>query len=177
MFKKLLPAIILFVLTIGSLAIHSVAQQSPQPSTQDPVRLPELSLAIHHMTVSVEDVEAASQWYSEKLGFTETKRVVVDNGNVRIAWMEIPGFRVDLAQVQGSLRPEEQNAVPPQHMLSQGWRHLAFAVDDVDRVYEILSDRGVGFISPPATYDPPGIRIVYFKDIDGNILELYNDVR
>ncbi|MBD1998575.1 VOC family protein [Leptolyngbya sp. FACHB-541] len=174
--KKLLPAITLSVLAISSLEIHSVAQQSQQRSTQDPARSPELSLAIHHMTISVADVEAASQWYSEKLGFTETRRVVLDNGNVQIAWMEIPGFRVDLAQVQGSVRPEEQNAVPPQHMLSQGWRHLAFAVDDVDRVYEILSDRGVEFISPPATYDPPGIRIVYFKDIDGNILELYNDL-
>ncbi|MBD2054464.1 VOC family protein, partial [Oculatella sp. FACHB-28] len=60
---------------------------------------------------------------------------------------------------------------------SQGWRHLAFAVDDVDRAYETLSDRGVEFISPPVTYDPLGIRIVYFKDIDGNILELYNDFR
>ncbi|MBD2463629.1 VOC family protein [Oscillatoria sp. FACHB-1407] len=172
--KKLLSAIALSALAIGSLAIHSVAQQSQQPSIQDSTRSP-VSLEIHHMTVSVADVEAASQWYSEKLGFTETKRVVLDNGNVQIAWMEIPGFRIDLAQVQGSGRPEEQNALPPQHMLSQGWRHLAFAVDDVDRAYEALSDRGVEFISPPATYDPPGIRIVYFKDIDGNILELYSD--
>ncbi len=181
MFKKFLPAITLPVLVIGSFAMYGAAQQtSQQQLAQNSAPLTtqrELPLQIHHMTVSVADVNAASKWYSEKLGFTETRRVVLDNGNVQIAWMEVPGFRIDLAQVRDSIRPKEQNAVPPQHMLSQGWRHLAFTVNDVDQAYEILRARGVEFISPPTTYEPPGIRIVYFKDMDGNILELYKDIQ
>ncbi|MBD2104972.1 VOC family protein [Leptolyngbya sp. FACHB-261] len=179
MLRKLWPAITLSVLMIGFLAMYSAAQQTPRQPAQNaaPLAQRQLPLQIHHMTVSVADVNTASKWYSEKLGFNETQRVVLDNGNVQIAWMEIPGFRIDLAQVKRSIRPEEQNVLPPQHMLSQGWRHLAFAVDDVDQAYEILRARGVEFVSPPATYNPPGIRIVYFRDIDGNILELYKDIQ
>lgn len=124
------------------------------------------------MTISVKDVNAAAKWYTQKLGFTESRRVKLDGGKIEIAWMIIPGFRIDLAQVRGSVRIKEQKEIP-----LQGWRHLAFEVDDVDKAYALLKARGVEFGGQPVNYAPPGIRIVYFKDLEGNILELYKDIR
>lgn len=137
---------------------------------------PTPQLAFHHVTVSVENVDATAQWYVEKLGFTLERQFTLNNGEVEIAWLRVPGMRLDLAQVKGSQRSAEQRTVPPEHMLVQGWRHVVLTVDDIDEAYQTLTARGVEFIQEPRNYNPPGIRIAYFKDPEGNILELYSDL-
>ncbi|BAY41913.1 hypothetical protein NIES2111_63090 (plasmid) [Nostoc sp. NIES-2111] len=58
---------------------------------------------------------------------------------------------------------------------NQGWRHLAFEVEDVDSTYQQLRSQVVQFITEPFTYHPPGYRVVFFRDPERNILELYQE--
>jgi catechol 2,3-dioxygenase-like lactoylglutathione lyase family enzyme len=57
-----------------------------------------------------------------------------------------------------------------------GYRHIAFIVDDLDKSFEILKGNGVEFFSEPITVSEPesvkGFRFVYFRDPEGNIIEL-----
>jgi catechol 2,3-dioxygenase-like lactoylglutathione lyase family enzyme len=55
-----------------------------------------------------------------------------------------------------------------------GWNHLAWEVEDVDETYSELSARGVHFSVPPEDFPPeaPTMRIAFFQDPDGNLLEL-----
>jgi lactoylglutathione lyase len=57
-----------------------------------------------------------------------------------------------------------------------GPRHLVFTVANVDEAYAHLSKRGVDCLDPPASFDPPGIRIAYFRDPEGNVLGVYQDL-
>jgi predicted enzyme related to lactoylglutathione lyase len=52
---------------------------------------------------------------------------------------------------------------------------LEFRVDDVDHEYERLCEMGVPVVKPPATY-PWGRRSAWFRDPDGNIINLYATV-
>jgi catechol 2,3-dioxygenase-like lactoylglutathione lyase family enzyme len=55
-----------------------------------------------------------------------------------------------------------------------GWNHLAWEVEDLDQAYADLSARGVTFHVPPEDFPPenPSLRIAFFTDPDGNVLEL-----
>jgi catechol 2,3-dioxygenase-like lactoylglutathione lyase family enzyme len=55
-----------------------------------------------------------------------------------------------------------------------GWNHLAWEVEDLDQAYAELTARGVSFHVPPEDFPPenPSMRIAFFTDPDGNILEL-----
>ena len=55
-----------------------------------------------------------------------------------------------------------------------GWRHLALEVADLDAAYGELAAKGVPFHEAPRDFPPqaPKVRIAFFRDPDGNELEL-----
>jgi catechol 2,3-dioxygenase-like lactoylglutathione lyase family enzyme len=55
-----------------------------------------------------------------------------------------------------------------------GWDHLALEVEDIDAAYAELSAAGIPFHVPPEDFpeEAPSVRIAFFKDPDGNVLEL-----
>lgn len=58
---------------------------------------------------------------------------------------------------------------------------ICFQVPDIDAAYETLIQKGVEFISPPQYFDftPDGFsksKAVYFKDPDGIVLELLEEL-
>lgn len=53
-----------------------------------------------------------------------------------------------------------------------GIRHLAFAVDDIEKVVEVLKNRGVKFLGPVRSWEKTGKKLVYFYGPDQILLEL-----
>ena len=57
-----------------------------------------------------------------------------------------------------------------------GYRHLAFTVSDIDQACRVLREYEIDLFSDPVTVSRPvnaaGIRFVYFRDPEGNIIEL-----
>jgi catechol 2,3-dioxygenase-like lactoylglutathione lyase family enzyme len=66
---------------------------------------------------------------------------------------------------------EDENT---QQGITGGWNHLAWEVADLDQTYAELTARGVSFHVPPENFPPenPSMRIAFFTDPDGNVLEL-----
>ncbi len=133
-----------------------------------------LGLKIHHAAISVRNADSLSKWYSEKLGFKELRRY--NRPGRVVIWMGIDGFRIDLLQVEGSNRPEIQSAPAPQHLQTQGLRHIVFEPADFEKAYQALKSRGVAFFGEININKNAGIETIYFKDPEGNILELYKDL-
>lgn len=130
-----------------------------------------LELRAHHVAASVGNLDRAIKWYHEKLGFKLILRQKLGNDG-EIAWLTIPGFRIDLIQRKGSHPPPR----PGDHMLIQSWGHLVFAVDDVDRAWAILKARGVYLPEPVSTNEALHIKTSHFPDSEGNWLEIYQDI-
>jgi glyoxylase I family protein len=96
-------------------------------------------------------------WYVEKLDF-------------RINFMYDGNYFVRAAD--GSMLeiiPSEGERAP-QKMKDPGIRHLAIDVDDFDAAHAELRKRGVQFLGEP--FVNQGNRLVFFSDVDGNILHL-----
>jgi catechol 2,3-dioxygenase-like lactoylglutathione lyase family enzyme len=132
-----------------------------------------LGLKIHHATISVRNADSLSNWYVNTLGFKILKTFTNDERHLVL--VGIPGFRIDLLQKKNSSRPAFQNQPAPNHMLSQGIRHLVFEPENFDQAYDYLKEKGVIFFGEKPEIKTGSNQTIYFKDPEGNILELIKE--
>ena len=60
----------------------------------------------------------------------------------------------------------------PYDAVSQDKIALIFEVADVDAYHRQLQEKGVEFVKEPLDYKSWGIRAAYFRDPDGNLIEI-----
>jgi catechol 2,3-dioxygenase-like lactoylglutathione lyase family enzyme len=140
--------------------------------------------ALHHVGVTVADLERGIDFYHGVLGleFVNEPSPVFDNPSLGPA-VGVPGAalrQVSLALgdsifelLEYSRPPSPVEAPLPQNAL--GAQHVAFHVDDVHAKKAELEAKGVVFFSDVNAVDEgvlAGWRWVYFADPDGNALEL-----
>jgi glyoxylase I family protein len=121
---------------------------------------------IHHVAVICSDYARSKRFYTEVLGLA----VIDENWRAgRGSWkldLAIPGG----GQIELFSFPEPP--ARPSTPEAAGLRHLAFAVEDLDGMVELLEDAGVEV--EDVREDPfTGARFTFFKDPDGLPLELY----
>jgi catechol 2,3-dioxygenase-like lactoylglutathione lyase family enzyme len=116
-----------------------------------------------HVAVMTTDVERAAAFWQEMLGFKETLRLETTHSGT-IIFVAANGTQVELFG-GGKLRET------PAGEREVGYPHLALDVDDVDAEYERLKSLGVEFDMPPTDAEA-GIRLAFFRDPDGNRLEI-----
>ena len=63
-----------------------------------------------------------------------------------------------------------ETAPPKPQIRDAGLRHIAFLVDDLDTAYTEF--RAVGIQFEPAPVVLPGMRLFFFRDVEGNYLHL-----
>ena len=123
-------------------------------------------LRIHHAAIICSDYARSRRFYTEVLGL----RVVAEHlREARQSW------KLDLALPDGSqveLFSFPSPPVRPSRPEAQGLRHLAFAVEDVDRCKADLEAQGV-VVEDVRVDEYTGRRFVFFADPDGLPLELY----
>ena len=130
---------------------------------------------IHHVGITVSDMERALGFYRDLLGL----RVLADTRLTR------PEIATLLGTDEIDVRIVEllQYSAPPGHHLDYtsrdpGSAHVAFAVDDLDRIQEGIEATGGSVISHDVVKaaDTEGIfaraRLLYVRDPEGMILEL-----
>jgi catechol 2,3-dioxygenase-like lactoylglutathione lyase family enzyme len=142
--------------------------------------------AVHHVGLTVSDIERSIHFYRDVLGMTLVgRRPLVDADYVgqqtgyegvqlSVASFQVsPGSRPSLEVVQ-YLNHTGQAA--DQATNRPGNSHLCFVVDDFDACYRRLQAHGVRFKSDPVTITAgpnQGGVVIYFFDPDGHPLELF----
>ncbi len=112
---------------------------------------------LEHTAIATPHPEKLAQWYVDHLGFVIN---FVYDGNyfVRAA----NGSMLEIIPSEGDRTPQK--------MKTPGIRHLAVEVDDFDAGHDKLKQLGVEFLGAP--FENQGNRLVFFADLDGNILHL-----
>jgi catechol 2,3-dioxygenase-like lactoylglutathione lyase family enzyme len=87
----------------------------------------------------------------------------------RLQFGDRDGARLNLDDIRINLRvPHEHEAGDPHSSL--GYHHIGLAVDDLDRAYARLSEKGYEFTTPPK--DSPHGRISFFQGPEGIVVEM-----
>ncbi|MGA2410614.1 MAG: VOC family protein [Candidatus Binataceae bacterium] len=140
---------------------------------------------LFHVSICVTDMERSVKFYQD-LGFTKVNDFTLDDPSVgdalglkakklRGVFMRLGSDSnapvLDLVQF---IDPPTQGQ-PYATLNNIGICRIAFTVDDIDRTYDQLKEKGVAFVAPLKKIKGPGgaiIGVVCFKDPDGTVLEL-----
>ncbi len=117
--------------------------------------------ATHHIALLTHNFAEMEKFYSETLGFPITKR-----------WDDIPIIFIDIGSTTIELIGKDRGPVagsPP-----GAFEHLALHVEDVDAAYAELVSKNITVTIEPKNFKD--IRICFFKDSDGNLIELVQEL-
>jgi glyoxylase I family protein len=140
---------------------------------------------LRHIAIVVNDLEKMIDYYTQFLDFKVKRRYLINNdefqkgigipnASAKGAHLGSPNCEVELELLEfyGKTHKNTDFLLPDVN----GFRHIAFAVNDLASCYNQLKSKGAEFISEPVAIKNPkelaGIQFVYLKDPEGNIIEL-----
>jgi catechol 2,3-dioxygenase-like lactoylglutathione lyase family enzyme len=138
-----------------------------------------MDAAVHHVAISVGDMDQALRFYRDLLGFeldwdmdhrggeALAKVVGMRGADTRIVMLKGYGLRLELFRYY----TPQGKRYEPQRQCDFGLTHLALQVSNIQKIYERLLKAGVRFNCPPQNLRP-GVWATYMKDSEGVTVEL-----
>jgi glyoxylase I family protein len=88
--------------------------------------------------------------------------------------LQLPNTDVEIEMFE--ITPQRPASKEISYTNAPGIRHLCFVVEDMQAAYESLTRQGIEFVERPITVKEPkevaGVSFAYFKDPEGNLIEL-----
>jgi catechol 2,3-dioxygenase-like lactoylglutathione lyase family enzyme len=137
---------------------------------------------VHHVGITVSDLDRSLEWYGRILGLMESMRsggsgpevseiMQVPDADVTAVFLRVGDVFVELLQHKPSGRPFDRRND------DTGAVHVCFLVDDVDAAYAALKEEGVSLNAPPLHPTEGALEgwgVIYFRDPDGIQLECFS---
>jgi glyoxylase I family protein len=130
-------------------------------------------IGIHHLGLTVADVERSAQWYESVLGFAPVGGLGDATTERRKIFLRHPGFDIRLGLVEHGASSEGRF-----DETRTGLDHLAFEVasrDDLERWARRLDELDVAYSPVAASHSISGAAVLVFRDPDNIQLELFTD--
>ena len=135
-----------------------------------------MDAVVHHLAISVQNIDKAVQFYRDYLGFqvewdrrgiVSAEVVGLPDADARQIMLKGYGLRVELFKY---FTPKGQK-IKPNRQCDFGITHFALSVKDIHTIYQRLVENGVQFNCPPLNFRP-GAWATYLKDPEGIMIEL-----
>jgi glyoxylase I family protein len=129
-------------------------------------------VGIHHLGLTVSDVERSARWYQDVLGFERVGELGDAGAERQKIFLRHAGLDARLGLVahrSSSRRPFDET--------ESGLDHLAFAVssrEELERWARRLEELGVRFSPIADSLSIPGAAVIVFRDPDNVQLELFS---
>jgi lactoylglutathione lyase len=102
-----------------------------------------------HTMVRVTDVEASLDFYCNKLGLEEVRRIDNDKGRFTLIFLAAPKDKAASAAARAPELELTYNWDPETYSGGRNFGHLAYKVDDIYATCQRLMDAGVTINRPP----------------------------
>lgn len=106
--------------------------------------LPDLKL--HHVGLSVGDLDESIAFWSEFMGFELEFRKHIEPIRTHLAFMRRGDFRMELFQKEGSNATPPERHKPNTDLGVQGTKHVCFSVEDVQSTLDILFEKDIPIV-------------------------------
>ncbi|MCB1513954.1 MAG: lactoylglutathione lyase [Hyphomicrobiaceae bacterium] len=120
-----------------------------------------------HTMVRISDIEKSLDFYCNKLGMREMRRMDSEQGRFTLIFLAAPEDRRRAAEETAPLIELTYNWDPEAYAGGRNFGHLAFEVDDIYATCQSLQDKGVTINRPPRDG-----RMAFIKSPDGISIEL-----
>ena len=139
--------------------------------------------AIRHMGIVVHNLEKAIHFYRDILGL-KIKREMVEAGEYINNLFALKGVRVKTVKMStnnGNLiellycEPHSRSLIN-KGVCDIGYSHIAFTVENLDREYNRLKEKGVKFNCIPQVSPDGKAKVTFCHDCEGNLIELVEEL-
>ncbi|MBW8637110.1 VOC family protein [Hoeflea sp. WL0058] len=120
-----------------------------------------------HTMVRVSNVEQALDFYCDKLGLVEIRRMESEAGRYTLIFLAAPGDVEHIETTQAPLLELTYNWDPEEYSGGRNFGHLAYQVDDIHDYCQSLMDKGVTINRPPRDG-----RMAFVRSPDGISVEI-----
>ena len=137
-----------------------------------------------HIGITVSDIEKMTAFYEKYFGFKTAANVRFDDGFISDSptlyrqpagtWSDMRMLTSDFGVTLELFQFSNVEASEPYQWHKTGYHHLAFKVESIPAVYEQMTADGVEFYFAPKKRGGSENHWIYFKDPDGNMLELWD---
>lgn len=140
---------------------------------------------VHHVAISTPDMERITHFYRDILGFDVESEVewqantelgalcdtIIDlkNSSAKSIMLRKGGMIIEFFQYSS---PVPKPVDPERRVCDHGYTHVCLEVKDIDAEFERLQKAGMSFHARPPKGEPGGLRAIYGRDPDGNVVEL-----
>jgi len=123
---------------------------------------------IHHIAISVENLEQSVKFYMDLLGFIEIRRFERNDLNGKAAFLKLGDVQLEIWEFKDNIESKDDLS----NLKIKGLRHIALSVDNFDKICTILKSK-TGASEP--RFGASGKRYCFIKDPNGIPIELYED--
>jgi len=120
-----------------------------------------------HTMVRISDVDQSLDFYCNKLGLEEVRRMDDEKGRYTLIFLAAPDDKGRAAEERAPLLELTYNWDPEEYEGGRNFGHLAFATDDIYATCQQLMDKGVTINRPPRDG-----RMAFVRSPDGISIEL-----
>ena len=143
---------------------------------------------IDHINIVVKDLEMVKEFFlslgfelqdqSRLKGDWISQTVGLENVDAEYVRLTLPGDSMSLELISFD-NPPINEIESPDKANTQGFRHLAFQVMDIEKTVAVLRENGIEPFSPIQEFTKTGKKLVYFQGPEGILLELaqYSDLK
>tara|TARA_B100000929_G_C15408905_1_gene387223 strand:- start:281 stop:712 length:432 start_codon:yes stop_codon:yes gene_type:complete len=136
--------------------------------------------AVRHTGIVVRDLEKSTEFYCA-LGFVKDNQAIEEGNfidtvvglqNTKLEWVKLKapdGYLLELLQYHSH---PESTEITQQKSNKLGCSHMAFSVDNIDRICEKIEQLGGFVINPPALTNDKKIKVAYCHDLEGVLMEI-----
>ena len=130
--------------------------------------------ALAHVNINVTDLERSEKFYTEVLGLK-----VAFKYPGAVAWLNFGQYREDAHGLGFGFHDvalyQVPNPLPQGYRTMAGLNHVAFELskpEEIDQACNFLLSRSVEILKGPLVHKEDRSYYLYFKDPDGNVIEL-----
>ncbi len=130
-----------------------------------------MDLRPDHAGISVGDLEASIAWYGDMLGFELTRVVDIPDAEDagKVALIRRGDFILELFCLPKAAPLPQERRHPDTDLLTQGIKHVAYAVSDLATFMTELKAKGVDVVWDIVVHD--GSPCAFVRDNSGNLVE------